>query len=213
MTAVNPPNGHDKPKCGAKKRDASGDCCKRPAGWGTSHPGTGRCKLHGGSTRDHVKHARREEAEQAVATYGLPREIDPREALAEEVYRTTGVVDWLAKQVAALEPDDVVWGVAQEVDKMSGENPGTDTTRKAVPNVWVDLFQRERRHLREVCRDAAAAGVEERRLRLAEQYGGMLAGAVRGILRDLGLTEEQWAQVPVIVPKHLRSLSSEDDDR
>lgn len=22
--------------------------CKRPAGWGTSHPGTGRCKLHGG---------------------------------------------------------------------------------------------------------------------------------------------------------------------
>jgi hypothetical protein len=22
--------------------------CKRPAGWGTSHPGEGRCKLHGG---------------------------------------------------------------------------------------------------------------------------------------------------------------------
>lgn len=34
--------------CGARKRDGSDDVCKRPAGWGTPHPGTGRCKLHGG---------------------------------------------------------------------------------------------------------------------------------------------------------------------
>jgi hypothetical protein len=32
--------------CGAKTR--SGDACRLPAGWGTDHPGTGRCKLHGG---------------------------------------------------------------------------------------------------------------------------------------------------------------------
>ena len=36
-----------KPTCGAKNR--SGGACARPAGWGTPHPGTGRCKLHGGS--------------------------------------------------------------------------------------------------------------------------------------------------------------------
>ena len=32
--------------CGAKSRQ--GTPCRRPAGWGTDHPGTGRCKLHGG---------------------------------------------------------------------------------------------------------------------------------------------------------------------
>ena len=38
------------PICGAKKRNGpnKGEPCRRPAGWGTNHPGTGRCKLHGG---------------------------------------------------------------------------------------------------------------------------------------------------------------------
>lgn len=36
--------------CGATKRDGSGDKCSLPAGWGTNHTGTGRCKLHGGAT-------------------------------------------------------------------------------------------------------------------------------------------------------------------
>lgn len=33
--------------CGGKTR--SGTSCRRPAGWGTDHPGEGKCKLHGGS--------------------------------------------------------------------------------------------------------------------------------------------------------------------
>lgn len=36
--------------CGAKTRN--GEPCKRPAGWGTSHTGEGRCKQHGGKDRD-----------------------------------------------------------------------------------------------------------------------------------------------------------------
>jgi hypothetical protein len=40
--------GEDSRYCGAKTR--SGGSCKRPAGWGTDHVGTGRCKLHGGKS-------------------------------------------------------------------------------------------------------------------------------------------------------------------
>lgn len=36
--------------CGARKRQTEGTC-RRPAGWGTPHPGWGNCKLHLGSTR------------------------------------------------------------------------------------------------------------------------------------------------------------------
>lgn len=41
--------------CGARKKQGPG-LCARPAGWGTDHPGEGRCKLHGGATP--VKHGR-----------------------------------------------------------------------------------------------------------------------------------------------------------
>lgn len=34
--------------CGATTR--AGGACQRPAGWGTGHPGQGRCKLHGGAS-------------------------------------------------------------------------------------------------------------------------------------------------------------------
>jgi hypothetical protein len=37
--------------CGARTRNEAtqNELCQRPAGWGTSHAGVGRCKLHGGS--------------------------------------------------------------------------------------------------------------------------------------------------------------------
>jgi hypothetical protein len=41
-------------KCGAKNRQ--GQPCARPAGWGTDHVGSGRCKMHGGKTP--IKHGR-----------------------------------------------------------------------------------------------------------------------------------------------------------
>lgn len=47
----------EKNKCGAKTR--SGTPCKRPAGWGTDHVGSGRCKLHGGASHGRpIKHGR-----------------------------------------------------------------------------------------------------------------------------------------------------------
>jgi hypothetical protein len=40
--------------CDARTRD--GGRCRKPSGWGTDHPGQGRCRLHGGATP--VKHGR-----------------------------------------------------------------------------------------------------------------------------------------------------------
>jgi hypothetical protein len=34
-------------KCGSHRKKGRAPC-ERPAGWGTAHPGRGRCKLHGG---------------------------------------------------------------------------------------------------------------------------------------------------------------------
>lgn len=35
--------------CGAKKKQPPHGPCTKTAGWGTDHPGLGKCKLHGGS--------------------------------------------------------------------------------------------------------------------------------------------------------------------
>lgn len=43
-----PPVIHDL-FCGARKHTGPGTC-RQPAGWGTTHDGVGRCKLHGGAT-------------------------------------------------------------------------------------------------------------------------------------------------------------------
>ena len=40
--------------CNARKTDGSGHC-KHEAGWGTDHPGVGRCKFHLGNTENHEK--------------------------------------------------------------------------------------------------------------------------------------------------------------
>lgn len=60
---------------GGKKRQTR-EPCERPAGWGTPHPGTGKCKLHGGSAP--IKHGRysvikREELRELIEEF----EADP----------------------------------------------------------------------------------------------------------------------------------------
>jgi hypothetical protein len=97
-----------------------------------------------------------------------------------------------------------VWGVTKK--KTGGEDFGT--TEEAVPNIWLKLYQAERAHLVSVCAQAIKAGIEERRIRLAESQGELVAHAIRAILADLGLSAEQQALVPEVVPRHLRLIAS-----
>lgn len=194
------------PRCGGPRKGGRGPCTQA-AGWGTKHAGVGRCKLHGGSTQSHVVAGMKVLAERAVKTYGLPVDISPTEALLDEVKWTAGHVAWLRSQVQELERDALAWGKTEEVNKGSGEFTGLDVTHAAAPSIWLDLYQRERKHLLDVCKAAIAAGIEERRVRLAESQGALLASVIRAILDDLGLTPEQSARVPEVVPRHLRAVA------
>jgi hypothetical protein len=51
---------------------------------------------------------------------------------------------------------------------------------------------------------AVAAGIAERQVRLAERQGELLAGVIRKVLGDLGLSPEQAAIAAEAVPRHLR---------
>ena len=144
---------------------------------------------------------------------------------AAGVYADRGgpvIVAWLRERVQEIEtaaliesgdadsdtpgmpPSPLVWGVTKK--KTGGEDFGT--TEEAAPNIWLKLYQQERAHLVKVCESAIRAGIEERRVRLAEEQGQLVAHAIRAILTDLGLTPEQQARVSEIVPRHLRALAS-----
>lgn len=174
------------------------------------------CQAHGGKAPQNTAAARRryaeENARRAVQTYGLKIETTATEALLDEVQWTAGHVAWLRERVQAIETEtlesgqqsELVWGTTRR--KTGGEDWGE--TEEAAPNVWLKLYQQERKHLVDVCQAAIKAGIEERRVRLAEQQGALVAQAIRAILNDLGLTPEQQALVPNVVPRHLRALAS-----
>ena len=138
-----------------------------------------------------------------VATLGLPREVDPATALLEEVCRTAGIVAWLEEKVRALDEDALAWGVTRVKD--GGDDRGT--TSEAKPNIWYSMLADERKHLVAVCTATLKAGVDERRVRLAEQQGDLLVMVIRGILDDLRLSGAQLKLVPTVVPRHLRAVA------
>jgi hypothetical protein len=189
-------------RCGAKNRN-NGKPCQARAGLGTDHFGIGRCSKHGGNSPAGKRSAHRARAIQYVRTYGLQRTIAPHEALLEEVHRTAGIVQWLEERIREMEPDALVWGLSRQskTEGLSEAGEMTDVTRMehiASVNIWLELYQRERKHLIDVCKTAIGCGIAERQVRLAEEHGKIIANVIAGILGQLGIdrgTEEVRAAI------------------
>lgn len=179
MITVASDPGHDngKPKCGSTNR--AGNPCARPAGWGTPHPGIGRCKLHGGSTPSHTAAAKNALARSTVQRLGLPREVEPQAALLEELHRSAGAVAWLDVVVGELDLEEMVWGQTRATaDGVA--------THEAGVNVWLRLWTEQRRHYTEVARACVAAGIAEQRIQLEQDKARMVAVAVGEGLDAIG---------------------------
>lgn len=191
------------PICGAKTR-AGTPCLAAPC------KGSKRCRMHGGAAPQvKAKAAERiaeGKARKALETYGQKVDVDPITALLDEVCWTAGHVAWLRERVREIEVEALVWGKTEQVVKGATEFEGTDTTEAAAPNIWLTLYQKERAHLVAVCKAAISAGIEERRVRLAERQGDLIVQVLQKIFGDLNLTPEQLALVPQVVPARLREM-------
>ena len=71
---------------------------------------------------------------------------------------------------------------------------------QAVYGEWID---RSAKHA-ELALDA---GVEERKVRVAEQQGELIAQVIRSIRGDLGLNSKQQSEAPAVVRRHLLALA------
>jgi hypothetical protein len=196
------PTGDEPGKCNAWGRQAQRPC-RKPAGWGTDHVGEGRCRLHGGKTKTHVKNAQKAIAKAGADTYGLPIDVDPAQALLDEVHRTAGHVAWLGAIVAAMRKGDLGWGVTKV--KRGGEDFGT--TYESKLNVYLSLYQDERKHLTRVCETAIKAGVEQKRLTLETHRAELMVKMLEMVFGKLELTPEQSEKLEELVPEALKSLA------
>lgn len=191
-------------RCKATAR--SGEQCRRP-----SMKGGTVCASHGGkSPQAKAAAARRlaeQEAAKAARLFAAPVDIDPARALVELVQWTAGEVTYWREQVRALadgNPDALTWGITRE--KQGGEDHGT--TLEAKPNVSYLMLTDAQDRLAKYAAAALKAGVEERRVKLAEDQGALVAQVIRSILDQLNLTSEQQARVPEVVPAQLRLLTA-----
>lgn len=170
--------------CGAKKR-LGGDCTLAP-GWGTSHPGQGKCKFHGGSTPTHVKAAAKSEYRKLL---GEPIEIHPLDAILACIKIRYGEVVWLTDRMHALEEKHWI------EETMVGKQ--------------FHLYARERQaamsDLARFSGMAVSLGIAERAIKMAEIYGEQLYRFSKGVLDDLWpyLSLEGQANAQMIVRRHL----------
>jgi len=191
-------------RCTARNRQ--GKQCGRNA-----VPGALVCSLHGGAAPQVQAAAQRRialaDAELAARTLGLLIDISPEQALLDEVQRCAGMVAFYQRQVeqiAKVSAQDLVWGMTK--DKIGGDDRGE--TYESAPNVWLQLFNAERDRLTRTCAAAIRAGIEERRVKLAEQQGILVAAVIRRILTRLNLSDDQAALVGTVVPEELRALTA-----
>lgn len=202
-----PRAGPDVELCGAQRTDQPpGVTCRQRAGWGTPHPGIGWCKRHSGSTPSGVRSAQHQIARQAVTRLMLIDpdeigEIDARDVLAEELWRSRAAVAVLGALVNNLAP--VSGGLYGPL-----RHPDGSPTGRALPHVLWVMLSDERRHLRAVASDAAKAGVEARRIELAEATAQLVADVIRAVLADPALKLDADAQQAgaLAAARHLRAL-------
>lgn len=192
MTGAVGRDGHDRPKCGAKKRQTEG-LCERPAGWGTPHPGFGNCKLHGGSTRTQTVSAERQlvEAEARRLFEKVAPEIVPVDNPLEAYRMFAGrVMAWLAlmEQLLADVQSPRYRGATSE--QIRGE---------------VVLYERAMDRANAVLGTYAKLNIDERLTRISEQQADILVAVLRAGLQAAGVTPQQRELAHAAFARELRA--------
>lgn len=173
------------PQCGAVKR---GNACRRPAGWGTEHPGFGHCKLHGGNTPGGKKAALKAAAAAMARADVIEIDVNAVDGVLYPIRRMAALAMHYRRRMAAMDPgaDGWVW--------------------------WAD---REREALDDLARwskMALDAGVAERKVQLAERWGQQIAAALDDAIGPVNLQPAVRAGIVERFAASLTLLEQADDE-
>lgn len=175
-------------KCGAKLRNkAAKDLgleryCGKLAGMGTLHSGSGKCKLHGGSTQSHTRGAMTAKITTEIATMaaqlGEPTPLGPPEV---EMFR---LVSKMKTWSEILE---------SQLDMLNGQLVVTDQAGIEHTRAMIEIMERGWDRLQNALSFVLKLDLQKRVVALEEQQARLVAAAFLGIIlsQDLKLSEAQ----------------------
>lgn len=184
----------DKPKCEGPTRQHEGNC-QRPAGWGTPHPGSGRCKLHGGCMPNVVKAELNRAIEREARTaFGRLAEVstpvdNPLSALAELAGHVTAWMTFCGERVAALE-QLAYSGIAGE--QIKGE---------------IVLWERALDRCNTVLGTYARLNIDERLATISERQAEIVLAAIDAALDAVAVPRERRPDAKRAAARHLHAVS------
>lgn len=168
------------------------------------------CRWHGGNAPQVRAAAERRaalaHAQQEHDTLGLALDLDPLEALRVAVCMAAGDVQFWRAKVAALAQQ---WSAVHDIGDATASPhaiAGPDHLGDGAPHVYVVQYEKAQERLARVSKLAADAGVDVRRVQLAERQGELIAQVIRGVLGEFGLADHPDAAQ--IVRKHLELMSA-----
>lgn len=171
--------------------------CRHTKGYRTTHPNYGPCYKHGGNLPTMQVGMARKRVRENMAFLGKPIEIDPHEAVIQDIHRTAGHIEYLRDYL----------------DRMEAKK-GEDMTLMQVTANGLDIaaaykiYQEERKHLVNICKAAVGMGIAERQVQLAEDQGKLLAAVLQAFMGDpdLKLTPQQQSSARVVMKRHLSAI-------
>lgn len=145
--------------------------------------------------------------EELVPLLGQPIPVDPGQAVLEEIARSAGHVKWLESKLISMDEAELV-RQDHYIDEERSGGPGGGYSlrrRETRPEVspWWSLYERERKHFATVCAAAVRAGIEERKIRIAERQADMLEAAFIAAVTELGL-DPHSSRVRQVIGKQLK---------
>lgn len=176
----------------------AGDPCKLKA-----IPGGTVCRFHGGGAPQ-VKARAAVRAEVLRWSLGEAH-ADPGEVLLRLVTQSARRVEMLAAELAQLVEEEPSLREALVGESWVATEAGSLYKAGEYIRGLAQLEAQERDRCAGFAAKAVAAGLDKRRVELAERQGALIAELLRAVLADpeLGLTAEQRRAVPGVSRRHL----------
>jgi hypothetical protein len=187
------PHGDDRVTCSARAK-ATGERCQRAPIRGATV-----CYVHGGQAKQvRAAAARRLAAEKVESDVKNAIAFESREGVTDPL----GALALLADEALAMK--EALAGRVNSLRSIrySAHGAGTEQLRAEVA-----LYERALDRAARFLDLLAKSGFEERRTQLAEAEGRLVVHALQAIFARLGLTAEQRAMLPTVVPEELRRIA------
>lgn len=195
----------DDRRCRARSK-GTGERCKRAAILG-GHV----CSMHGGKAprvrAAAEKRTAEAEARQILGTVD-PHAPDehPVETLLALIRQKRAEVLWLRSVVQGMTEAELTWGLTEHRTGMGPEGPVDVETRRAEQNIWWKLLREAENQLAAWTTAAAKAGVDERRMQIAEAEALMIFQVLDTFINRLQLSPERHREARDIMAGVLREI-------